>query len=285
MARLVSIIGVTHNPFMPRLFSQPQRPPGAAKVMERLEMMRDRLRRAEPEVLLTIGNDHLNQFFMDNMPAFMIGKMDRFAGIFYNEVREFGLQPCQLPGDAALARHLLEGALDRYVDLAYSNELRLDHSIVVPLLFVRPEMDLPIVPLLTNCIAPPLPRAERFHQVGRVLRSVIDEIPGNKRIAAIVSGHLSLEIGGPRQFEPRLVDPTFDESAVRWIASGDIASAAGACTYDKLKLSGNMTHGFLNFLIAMGLANGAAPSHAEGLDAGFPAIPFFAWEPTAEAVA
>jgi hypothetical protein len=28
----------------------------------------------------------------------------------------------------------------------------------------------------------------------------------------------------------------------------------------------------------MGVANSAKPSYAEGLDAGFPAIPFFSWE-------
>ena len=28
MAEIVSIIGITHNPFMPRLFKQPQQPPG-----------------------------------------------------------------------------------------------------------------------------------------------------------------------------------------------------------------------------------------------------------------
>ena len=71
------MLGITHNPFMPKLFKQAQQPPGAAKVQERIAMMRARLARHKPDVLITIGNDHLHQFFMDNMPAFMIGKMDR----------------------------------------------------------------------------------------------------------------------------------------------------------------------------------------------------------------
>ena len=54
MAQIVSIIGITHNPFMPRLFQQPQQPPGAAKVKERVEMMRKKLADANPEVLITI---------------------------------------------------------------------------------------------------------------------------------------------------------------------------------------------------------------------------------------
>ena len=280
MARLTGILDITHNPFMPRLFRQPQQPPGAAKIQERIAMMREKLRRAKPDVLVTIGNDHLHQFFMNNMPAFMIGKMDSYKGTFYDEAREFGLPECRVPGDVELSAKLLEGALERGVDFSYSNELTIDHSIVVPLLFLRPEMDLPIVPILTNCIAPPLPPGGRFYEVGRILRSLIEGVPGNRRIAVVVSGHLSPEIGGPKQFERRLLDPEFDARAVGWISNGNIDGALEDCTLEKLQKSGNMTLGFLNFLMAMGVAHGIHPSHAEGLDAGFPAVPFFSWEPS-----
>ena len=278
MAKLEAIIGITHNPFMPRLFKQPNRPPGCAKVIERIEMMREKLRQAKPDVIVAIGNDHLHQFFMDNMPAFMIGKMDAYDGTFYDEIREFGLPTHRVPGDLELSDAIMEGAFDRGVDFAYSNELTIDHSIIVPLTFVRPEMDLPIVPILTNCIAPPLPRPKRFYEVGQAIRSVIDGLQTNKRIAVLVSGHLSLEIGGPKQFERHLTDPDFDGSAVGWIAQGDVNGAVNHCSFDQLKQSGNMTHGFLNFIMMMGVANASRPSYAEGCDAGFPAVPFFSWE-------
>ena len=171
----------------------------------------------------------------------------------------------------------MEGAFDRGVDFAYSNELTIDHSIVVPMMFVRPQMDIPIVPVLTNCIAPPMPRAKRFYEVGKAIRSAIDALSTAKRIGVLVSGHLSLEIGGPRQFEPRLIDPAFDAAAVGWIRNGDVEGAAEGCTPEKMLQAGNMTSGYLNFLMMMGIANATKPSHAEGLDAGFPAIPFFNW--------
>jgi len=278
MAHLVTILGITHNPFMPRLFKQPNRPPGCAKVIERIEMMREKLRQAKPDVLVTIGNDHLHQFFMDNMPAFMIGKMDAYDGTFYDEIREFGLPTRRVPGDVELSDAITEGAFDRGVDFAYSNELTIDHSIIVPLMFVRPEMDLPIVPILTNCIAPPLPRPKRFYEVGQAIRAAIDNLSTNKRIAVLVSGHLSLEIGGPKQFERKLTDPNFDASAVGWITNGNVDGAVSNCSFDQIKKSGNMTHGFLNFIMMMGVAKAAPASYAEGLDAGFPAVPFFAWE-------
>ena len=113
MAEIVSIIGITHNPFMPRLFQQPQQPPGAAKVKERIAMMRQKLADAKPDVLVCIGNDHLHQFFMDNMPAFMIGKMEQYDGTFYDEEREFGLPKCKLAGDVEVSDAIMEGAVER----------------------------------------------------------------------------------------------------------------------------------------------------------------------------
>jgi len=172
----------------------------------------------------------------------------------------------------------MEGAFDRGVDFSYSNELTIDHSIIVPMMFVRPEMDIPIVPILTNCIAPPMPRPKRYFEVGKALRAAIDSLPTNKRIGVLVSGHLSLEIGGPKMFEPKLTDPNFDANAVGWIVNGDIDAAAEACAPANVIQYGNMTTGYLNFLMMMGLANSAKPSYAEGLDAGFPAIPFFSWD-------
>ena len=278
MAQLVTMLGITHNPFMPKLFKQAQQPPGAAKVQERIAMMRAKLARHKPDVLITIGNDHLHQFFMDNMPAFMIGKMDRFHGTFYDEVREFGLPECDLAGDLDLCNRLLEGAFERGVDFAYSSELTVDHSIVVPMLFVRPESGYPHRPHPDQLHRAAASTARRFYEVGRAIRSVIDSIPDDKRVGVLVSGHLSLEVGGPRQFERRLTDPDFDARAVGWITTGDIDAAAQACTFEKMIPSGNMTLGFLNFLMAMGVASGASPTHAERLDVGFPAVPFFAWE-------
>jgi len=46
---------------------------------------------ADPDSLVVIGSDHLNQWFMDNMPAFSIGKAGVATGPFPHEQRNFGL--------------------------------------------------------------------------------------------------------------------------------------------------------------------------------------------------
>jgi protocatechuate 4,5-dioxygenase beta chain len=81
---------------------------------------------------------------------------------FYNGEREFGL-PKMLPkGNEELSAYILREGMDAGFDLAFSNELRIDHSITCPIITLRPQADLPIVPTYTNIFAPPMPQPKRF---------------------------------------------------------------------------------------------------------------------------
>jgi protocatechuate 4,5-dioxygenase beta chain len=283
MVDIVSIFGMTHHPFFFRLTSLPaeEQPPFVPAWLEKGAGLRRLLEEARPDALVVVGNDHFHQFFMDNMPQFLIGKMDVFDGTFYNETREFGIPTFTIPGDPQLAAQLLEGFLDRKVDLAFSNELKLDHSIVMPLRFVTPRMNIPIVPILANCQAPPIPRAERFYEIGKLLRDVIEQIPGSQRIGVIASAHFSLELGGPKQFGPTTADPAFDEEAIRWIREGDVQAALAGCSFERLTAAGNVSQAFLTLLLAMGVARGSRPFYLETLPVLGTIEGFVAWDPRA----
>ena len=60
-------------------------------------------------------------------------------------------------------------------------------------------------------------------------------------VAAVIAstGHLSLELGGPRQFGPHGPDPEFDRKAVAWIADGDVDGCLAEVTLDSLHAPGN----------------------------------------------
>ena len=103
--------------------------------------------------------------------------------------------------------------------------------------------------------------------------------PGDKRIGVVVSGNLSLDVGGPLQFEPKPMDEEFDDQAVGWISRGDIDTAIRECTFDRMTGAGNVTHAFVNFLLAMGIARGFRCSYADGMKRKGSTQPFFAWEP------
>jgi protocatechuate 4,5-dioxygenase beta chain len=214
------------------------------------------------------------------MPQFLIGKAPAYDGNFYNEEREFGLPRMFIPGHEELSAYLLRQGLDHGFDLAFSNELRIDHSITCPLITLRPETDLPIVPIYTNIFAPPMPQPERFVQLGQAIRELVESWPSEQRVAIIGTGHLSLELGGPRQFGPHGPDPEFDRKAVEWIASGDLDAALAEVSLDSLWEPGNATHGFMDFMLMMGVAGrNVKADYTDSLDLFHTMEAYFTWYP------
>jgi protocatechuate 4,5-dioxygenase beta chain len=214
------------------------------------------------------------------MPQFLVGNAPFYNANWYNEEREFGLPRMFFTGSEDLSTHILRNGLDAGFDLAFSNELRIDHSVTCPMITLRPEADLPIVPVYTNIFAPPLPQPKRFVQLGQAIRELVESWPSDQRVAIIGTGHLSLELGGPRQFGPHGPDPEFDRKAVEWIANGDIEKALGEVSLENLWEPGNATHGFLDFMLMMGAAGaGEKADYADTLDLFHTMEAYFTWYP------
>ena len=153
-------------------------------------------------------------------------------------------------------------------------------SVTCPIITLRPQADLPVVPVYTNIFAPPMPRPERFVQLGRAIRGMVESWPQDKRVAIIGTGHLSLELGGPRQFGPHGPDPEFDRKAVAWIANGDVDGCLGEVTLDSLHAPGTATHGFMDFMLMMGAAgDGVKADYVDTLDLFHTMEAYFTWYP------
>jgi len=283
MAKIAAVIASTHHPFYYRASTSTgaDRPPFADEWVAKIQAFRQTLTRANPDVLVMVGSDHFHQLWLDNMPQFLVGKAPCYDANYYNEEREFSLPRMFLQGDEELSAYLLRQGLDEGFDLAFSNELRVDHSITCPLITLRPEADLPIVPVYTNIFAPPLPQPRRFVELGKAIRRLVEAWPSDKRVAIIGTGHLSLELGGPRQFGPHGPDPEFDRKAVNWIASGDLDSALADVSLDSLWLPGNATHGFMDFMLMMGVAGeNVKADYTDSLDLFHTMEAYFTWYPT-----
>lgn len=243
----------------------------------------DRLRRVvsdlKPDVIVLVASDHFHMLMMANMPAFLIGKAPEMRAIHPNEVRSFGLKSTSVLGDPDLAAHLLGGRdLDPGFDFAFSDEPWLDHSFLVPLLFLTPGLEIPVVPVFTNCNAPPIPVAARFAALGGHLAEAIRSFPDRRRVLVLGSGHLAHELGGPRQFLGESPDPEFDAKAVTWMATGDLDSAISATSFRRLTEAGNESYQFLNFITCMAVAGGRPTALAEGTPTRFGNLPFFSWD-------
>ncbi|WP_084033661.1 extradiol ring-cleavage dioxygenase [Arthrobacter sp. 35/47] len=282
MADLTAVLASTHHPFYLKATTDTSenRLPQADEWQRKVEAYRETLAAAEPDVLVMVGADHFHQFFLDNYPTFLIGKQEKYDATFYNEEREFGLPTYLLDGDVELSNYLHQGLLDSGFDFSFSHELKIDHSIVCPIITVRPQADLPIVPIYTNIFAPPMPSPKRFWDLGRAIRKIIDAWPSDKRVAAIGTGHLSLELGGPRMFGDHGPDPDFDAQAIEWLSTGNIDAILTSVTHDSMAAAGNATHGFMDLILMMGIAGPEEADYVDQLDLFHTREMYMTWYPT-----
>ncbi|MGK6314183.1 extradiol ring-cleavage dioxygenase [Neorhizobium sp. DT-125] len=281
MATLAAVLATTHHPFYLKATTMPpeQQMPQAPEWKRKVEAYRETLTRAKPDILVMIGADHFHQLFLDNYPQFLIGKAPRYDATFYNEEREFGIPKYVLEGHEELSNFMHQGLMGRGFDFAFSHELKLDHSIICPIITTRPDADLPVVPIYTNIFVPPLPSPKRFWDLGRAIREIIDEYPSDKRIAAVGSGHLSLELGGPRQFKETGPDPEFDRKAIEWLSTGNIDAILQNVTHESMTKSGNATHGFMDLILMMGIAGPIPTAYHDNLDLFHTMEAYFTWYP------
>jgi aromatic ring-opening dioxygenase catalytic subunit (LigB family) len=279
LANLIGILGVSHNPLMWSGL-QDSLPEGLNEVASNFERFRTLVSDLAPDVIVLVASDHFHMLMTANMPAFMIGKAPMMRGGFPNELRQFGLGASQVMGDPELAAHLLGGHdLAPGMDFAFSDEPWLDHSFLVPLLLLTPELDVPVVPIFTNCNAPPIPTAARFAQLGSHLETTIGSADSAKRVLLIGSGHLAHELGGPRQFLGSSPDPDFDQKAVSWMAEGNLVEAVEESSFQRLTEAGNESYQFLNFITCLAASGSRPATFAEGTPTRFGALPFFSWKP------
>jgi protocatechuate 4,5-dioxygenase, beta chain len=278
VAEMVGVVGVTHNPLMWSIMQDavPDDLQGVASNMSRLEAWVSDL---DPDVIVMVASDHFHMLMTSNMPALMIGKARRMRAVFPNEARSFGLHATEVAGDHDFAAHILGGEdLASGFDFAFTDEPWLDHSFMVPLLFLTPDLDVPVVPVFTNSNSPPIPTAARFAGLGVYLEEAIRSAPSGKRVLVAGSGHLAHELGGPGQFLGTSPDADFDREAVSWMAEGDLDAAVAGCSFDRLTRAGNETYQFLNFITCLAAAGGRPASFAEGTPTRFGNLPFFVWE-------
>ena len=141
----------------------------------------------QPDALVVVAAEHFANFFMNNMPAFAVGMAESYQGPI-EDPQWLGIARTRIPGNSALSK-LLISEMMQTVDLAYSEEWKFDHGIMVPLNFVTPKYDLPVIPVNINCQGPPLAPLHRVWAFGEALRRAADSVP--QRIAVIGTGGIS----------------------------------------------------------------------------------------------
>ena len=251
MAELVGLYAASHTPVM---LNFPDAIPDADRheIFAGFRALGDSLRDARPDTVIVISDDHLHNFFLDNLPAFCIG-----AATAYQTPVEHWLKAERqvLPGDADLGAHLVGEALRSGFDPALSMELVLDHGVLTPLHLAglaTPGAGVRVLPLLVNCVQPPLPTMARAYQWGGMLREAIASFPGDSRVAVLATGGISHDIATPRM---GAVNEAFDRDFLRLLEADDAQSLIRFAT-DHVNEAGNGAEEIRTWLLAHGVAGG-----------------------------
>jgi aromatic ring-opening dioxygenase catalytic subunit (LigB family) len=145
------------------------------------------MRASRPDALILIGAEHFANFFMNNMPAYAMGMADHYEGPI-EDPQWLGIEKVRIPGNAELSERIIRATM-READVAYAEEWKFDHGIMVPLSFLTPDFELPIIPVNINCQGPPLTPLHRAYEFGRAIREACDAVP--ERIAVVGTGGIS----------------------------------------------------------------------------------------------
>jgi 2,3-dihydroxyphenylpropionate 1,2-dioxygenase len=152
-----------------------------------LDKQRQEIEAAGTEALIVIAAEHFANFFMNNMPAYCIGIGSRYEGPI-EDPDWLKIKKTDVPGAPDLATRLTKEVMQT-VDTAYAEEWKFDHGIMVPLNFLTPRYDMPIIPVNINCQGPPLTPLHRAWEFGEALRRACDSVP--EKIALVGTGGIS----------------------------------------------------------------------------------------------
>ena len=149
--------------------------------------MRADLEASGAEAVIVVAAEHFANFFMNNMPSFAIGMADFYDGPI-EDPGWLGIDKFRAPGNRDLSARLITEVMQT-VDVAYAEEWLFDHGIAVPLHFLTPDFDMPVVPVNINCQGPPLAPLHRAWALGDALRRAVDVVP--EKIAIVGTGGIS----------------------------------------------------------------------------------------------
>ncbi|ADG06987.1 DODA-type extradiol aromatic ring-opening family dioxygenase [Kyrpidia tusciae] len=203
---------------------------------------------ARPDVIVCMSSEHMVNLHLDNMPAFCVGVGDKHMA--YGDM---DIPKVQVTGHRDFAQSFVQHAFDNEFDLATSEELLLDHGVMLPLLYANPGMKIPVVVLLTNIMTQPMPSMKRCVKLAQVLRETIETLrPENERVAVIGTGGLSHWLppgtGG--------INEEWDRMLLDVISSGRVEELYDLSTEEIMEKGGNGGQEIRNWIMMASMVQG-----------------------------
>jgi gallate dioxygenase len=256
VAEIVGAFGVPHTPVFP-LFVERDGP--ECEIARNFAAQREVLEALRPDVIVIFDTDHLNTFFLDNLPIFSLGVCEQFTGA-NDEVR--ATPPYRIKSLPDFGAHLRKTGIEAGFDLALVQEFSVDHSIIVPLHFITPQMQVPVIPIFVSGHVPPLPSARRCYELGRTMRRAIESWPQDLRVVTMGSGSFSLEVWGPRIAPGRsdgVPDPDWAQRICALVEQAKIDTLLAEATPEQMAKAGNVGGELLNWIAMLATFDARRP--------------------------
>jgi 2,3-dihydroxyphenylpropionate 1,2-dioxygenase len=292
MAQIVLGVGASHSTLMNTHWDKVVHIEAAERFRDALGQARDAIAAARPDVAVIIGSNHFRGLWLDLIPAFTLG---------VGEV--IGSGEAKTPSgpqrtDPEFARVLAERLTDSGTEVAISARLQIDHGQTHAIQYLLPGLDIPVVPLVVNVFAAPLPRIDRCMELGRNIAAAVNALPAGRRVVVIASGGLSHQLPWPadwrdphgedeeflvqawlngrddwERYDPRrraiitaaqpVLFTEFDQEFLTELERGNLESYAALSTRDIAKVAGNGGQELRTWL-TMAAALGFAPGRSLG---------------------
>jgi hypothetical protein len=224
MAEIVAAALTSHAPL---ITGKPEiaRPEQRERLYAGFRELGRRLAEARPDLLVMFVNDHLQNFPYSNLPAFCVGLADEYDAPSAGGGAFMRIPPRKLRGDRLTAMALLEAGLEGGFDFAYSYEIESWDELSVPLHFLTPDGDVPIVPIYG----------------------------GARRVALVASGGISHWVGTP---ETGRINPEWDRQVLDHIARADVEPLLALSHADIERDGGNGGQEIRNWVALLGAVPG-----------------------------
>jgi protocatechuate 4,5-dioxygenase beta chain len=260
MAEIVAAFALPHTPSFVATVAKDGPDSPIAKLYKNIKNYLDA---AKPDVIVKFDSDHWNTFFYDSWPTFAVGISKQTEG---PSDQTPGMPWYKVPVNETLAQHIQNFGVENNFDLSSAAEFTIDHSILVPLHFLTPEMKTPIVPIFINTFVAPLPNARRCHELGQMVRNAIESYPKNLKVAMMASGSLSLEVGAPRMEEGKtfgVPDKEWAKHVLDCFANGKIEQLIKESTKEQMAKAGNIGGEILNWIALAGSIGVKKPCYVD----------------------
>ena len=202
MSSILLGVGASHTTLMNTRWDQVDHLERAHDFRNALATAKLQVEDLNPDLVVIVGSNHFRGFWLDLMPTFTVGVGEVIAA------GEHGTPegPQLVDPDAALA--ICNSLVASDFDVAFSTALNVDHGISHAIQYLVPAST-PVVPVVINTFAPPLPSLPRTVAFGEALGSAIRSLPNDRNVVIIGTGGLSHSLPFPDWRSPGSDDDEF----------------------------------------------------------------------------